>query len=61
MTGASFITMKKNNLLIIGLIAIMLGAAAGIHYRIPIVVTVVCIGLAAFSAVIGVQMIVTRK
>lgn len=53
--------MKKNNLLVLGLIAVMSGVAAGLHYRIPIVVTVVCLGLAFFSAVAGVQMIVTRK
>lgn len=53
--------MKKNNLLMLGLFVVLLGGAAGIHYRIPIVITVVCVGLAVFSAVTGVQMIVTRK
>jgi len=51
----------KNKLLVFGLMAAMFGAAAGIHYRIPIVIAVVCVGLAVFCAMTGVQMIVTRK
>ena len=51
----------KNKLLLFGLAAAMLGAAAGIHYRIPIVIAVVSVGLAMFCAVTGVQMIMTRK
>jgi hypothetical protein len=51
----------KNKLLVFGVIAGMFGAAAGIHYRIPIVIAAVAIGLALFSAVTGVRMIVTRK
>ena len=51
----------KNKLLVFGLIAAMFGAAAGIHYRIPIVIAVVCVALAMFCLVTGVQMIVTRK
>jgi hypothetical protein len=51
----------KNKLILLGLLIAILGAGAGIHYRIPIVITLVCIGLAVFSAVTGVQMIVTRK
>jgi hypothetical protein len=51
----------KNKLLVFGLMAAMVGAAAGIHYRIPIVIAVVCVGLAVFCAMTGVQMIVTRK
>ena len=61
MTDASFVTMKKNNLLLVGLIAVILGAGVGIHYRIPIVIALVCLGLAVFCAVVGVRMIVTRK
>ena len=53
--------MKKNTVLLIALAAALLGGAAGIHYHIRIVITLVCIGLAVFSAVTGVQMIVTRK
>lgn len=51
----------KNKLLVFGLIAAIAGGAAGIHYRIPIVIAAVCVGLAAFCLVTGVQMIVTRK
>jgi len=51
----------KNKLMVLGLIAVIGGAAAGIHYRIPIVIVLVCLGLAAFSAVSGVQMIVSRR
>ena len=50
----------KTKLVSLGLIAMVLGAGAGIHYRIPIVITLVCLGLAVFSAVVGVQMIFTR-
>jgi hypothetical protein len=48
-------------LITFGIIAALLGAGIGIHFRIPIVITLVCLGLAVFSAVVGVQMIVTRK
>ena len=51
----------RNKLIVLGLIVVILGAGAGIHYRIPIVIVLVCLGLAAFSAVSGVQMILTRK
>jgi len=51
----------KNKLMVLGLIAVIGGAAAGIHYRIPIVIVLTCLGLAVFSAVSGVQMIVSRK
>ena len=51
----------KNKLIMLGLIAVIGSAAAGLHYRIPLVIVLVCIGLAVFSAVTGVQMIVTRK
>ena len=51
----------KNKLMVLGLIAVIGGAAAGIHYRIPIVIVLVCLGLAVFSAVSGVQMIVSRR
>jgi hypothetical protein len=51
----------KNNLITFGLLALIGSAAAGLHYRIPIVIVLVCLGLAMFSAVSGVQMIVTRK
>ena len=51
----------KNKLLIVGLMALMAGAAAGLHYRIPIVIVLVCLGLAVFCAVTGVRMIVTRR
>ena len=50
----------KNKLILFGLLIVILGAAAGIHYRIPIVVTAVCVGLALFSAVSGWRMIATR-
>jgi hypothetical protein len=36
------------------------GAAAGLHYRIPIIIVVVCVGLALFSAIAGLRMILTR-
>jgi hypothetical protein len=51
----------KNRLAVFALIAVMLGLTAGIEYRIPIVIAAVCLGLAVFSAVTGVQMIVTRR
>jgi hypothetical protein len=51
----------KNKLIMLGLIAVIGGTAVGLHYRIPLVIVVVCLGLAVFSAASGVQMIVTRK
>lgn len=51
----------KNKLITLGLIAAIGGAAAGLHYRIPLVIVLVTLGLAVCSAVTGVQMIVTRK
>jgi hypothetical protein len=51
----------KNKLIMLALIGVIGGAAAGLHYRIPLVIVLVCLGLAVFSAVTGVQMIVTRK
>jgi hypothetical protein len=51
----------KNKFIMLGLIAVIGGTAAGLHYRIPLVIVLVCLGLAVFSAVSGVQMIVTRK
>ena len=51
----------KNKLLILGLIVVMAGVCAGLHYRIPIVIVATCLGLAVFSAVTGVQMIMSRK
>ena len=51
----------KNKLLVLGLIVGMAGAAVGIHYRIPIVIAAVAVGLALFCAVSGVRMIVSRK
>ena len=51
----------KNKLLIFGLIAGMSGAAVGIHYRIPIVIAAVGVGMAVFCVVTGVRMIATRK
>jgi len=50
----------KTRLITFGVLAMILGVGAGIHFRIPIVITLVCLGLAVFSAVVGVQMIVTR-
>jgi hypothetical protein len=51
----------KNKLIMLGLIAVIGGAAAGLHYRIPLVIVLVSLGVAVSSAVTGVQMIVTRK
>ena len=51
----------KNKLITLGLLVLIGGAAAGIHYRIPLAIVLVCLGLALFSAVVGVQMIVTRR
>jgi len=50
----------KNKLILFGLLIVILGAAVGIHYRIPVIITAVCVGLAVFSAVSGLRMIVTR-
>ena len=51
----------KNRLITFGVIAAVLGAGAGLRFRIPIIITLVCLGLAVFSAVVGVHMIVMRK
>jgi hypothetical protein len=51
----------KTKVRVLGLIAAIGGVAAGIHYRIPIVIVLVCLGLAVFSAVVGIRMLVTRK
>jgi hypothetical protein len=51
----------KNKLMLLGLALALGGAALGIHYRIRIVIALVCVGLAIFSAVSGFQMVVTRK
>lgn len=53
-------TGMKNKLITLGLLVLILGGAAGIHYRIPIVVTAVCVGLALFAGVSGLRMVVTR-
>lgn len=50
----------KNKLIMLGLLVVIGGAALGLHYRIPIIITAVCLGLALFSAVSGIRMIVTR-
>lgn len=50
----------KNKLILFGLLIVILGAGVGIHYRIPVIITAVCVGLALFSAVSGLRMIVTR-
>ena len=51
----------KNKLITLGLIAVIGGAAAGLYYRIPLVIVLVTLGLAVSSAVNGVQMLLTRK
>lgn len=50
----------KNKLILFSLLIVILGAGVGIHYRIPVIVTAVAVGLALFSAVTGLRMIVTR-
>jgi hypothetical protein len=50
----------KNKLFLFGLMLVLLGAGAGLYYRVPIIVTAVCLGLALFSALTGWRMIVTR-
>ena len=51
----------KKKLIPLGVIAVLGGIAAGIHYEIPVVIALVLVFLAVFSAVCGIQMIVTRK
>ncbi|HEX6052645.1 MAG TPA: amidohydrolase family protein, partial [Gemmatimonadaceae bacterium] len=50
----------KNKLIILALMVLILGGAAGIHYRIPIIVAGVCVGVALFAGVSGLRMVVTR-
>ncbi len=51
----------KNKLTLLALFAVMAIVIAGLHYRIPAILSAICIGLAIFSAASGVQMLVTRK
>ena len=53
-------TGMKNKLITLVLLVAVVGGAAGIHYRIPMVVASMCVGLALFSGVIGSRMVVTR-
>ncbi|MDF2770732.1 MAG: hypothetical protein K0S86_225 [Geminicoccaceae bacterium] len=50
----------KNKLITLGLTVLILGAVAGIHYRVPLVVAGVCVGLALLAGVSGLRMVVTR-
>ena len=50
----------KNRFILFGLLIVILGAGVGLHYRIPLIITATCVGLALFSAVNGLRMIVTR-
>lgn len=51
----------KNKLGILGVFLAIGGAAIGLHYRNRIATALVLVGLAVFSAVSGLRMIVTRK
>jgi hypothetical protein len=50
----------KNRFILFGLLIVILSAGVGLHYRIPLIITATCVGLALFSAVTGLRMIVTR-
>ena len=51
----------KNKLMLLGLAAGLGVAWAGIYYRVRIVIALVGVGVAIFTLVSGVQMILTRK
>jgi hypothetical protein len=51
----------KNKVKVFALLVALAAAAAGVYYRVPIVIGLVLAGLALFTVVSGVQMIVTRR
>ena len=51
----------KNKLMLLGLAAALGVAWAGLYYRVRIVIALVGVGVAIFTLVSGVQMILTRK
>ena len=51
----------KNKLILLAITLAIGLAGVGIHYRIPVIIAVVLVGLGLFSAASGIQMIVTRK
>jgi len=53
-------TSMKNKLIMLSLLVLIGGAAAGMYYRMPAIVAVVCVGLAVFAGLSGLRMIMTR-
>lgn len=51
----------KNRLITLALIVALGLAAAGLHYRIPVIIALVLVALGVFSGVSGIRMIVTRR
>jgi hypothetical protein len=59
--GSVSVKNTLGSLAVLAVGAAIVGAAVGIHYRVPIVITLVLLGLAVFSAGAGLQMIIRRQ
>ncbi len=53
-------TRMKTKLITLGLMVLIFSGVGGIHFRVPVIVAGVCVGLALFAGVSGLRMVVTR-